>query len=158
MIPDPSEVSTNIDKSPCQSIGLSTWINRYVAAPGYHVVCLTKLQQPFSDGSWRISIEGWRNGHHVVNQKSGQTFTGSRSTSSHLPSYFIFSYSDLRRHIESILSIDKIHTDSYLDHMKSRILDVKSSNQISGTTNAWEYLPQPWGLFTTFEDSLSISD
>jgi hypothetical protein len=30
------------------------------------------------DGSWRISIEGWRDGYLAVNQNSGQTFTGSR--------------------------------------------------------------------------------
>jgi hypothetical protein len=79
LVPDPPLVLQQISRSPCQSIGLTDWINKYVIAPGYHVVCLTRQSSDAAvDGSWRISIEGWRDGYLAVNQNSGQTFTGSR--------------------------------------------------------------------------------
>jgi hypothetical protein len=77
MVPEPDQLPAQIAKSPCQQIGLSDWINKFVAAPGYHVVCLTRSDEA-KDGSWRLSIEGWRDGYLVVNQNSGQTFTGTR--------------------------------------------------------------------------------
>jgi hypothetical protein len=78
MVPEPERLPAQIEKSPCHKIGLADWINKYVAAPGYHVVCLTRSDDDVNDGSWRLSIEAWRDGHLVVNQDSGQTFTGTR--------------------------------------------------------------------------------
>jgi hypothetical protein len=80
MIPNPPLVLQQISQSPCHSIGLTNWINKYVSAPGYHVLCLTRhpTNEAAVNGPWKISIEGWRNGYLAINQDSGQTFTGSR--------------------------------------------------------------------------------
>lgn len=82
LVPNPQLVETAIQKSPCFSLGISDWINKYVVANGYHVLCITKSTSPKGieniNSNFSVSIEAWKDGYLSINQNSGQTFLVSR--------------------------------------------------------------------------------
>jgi hypothetical protein len=78
LIADPSTLAALVMQSRCYEQGLEHWINKYVAAPGYHILCISSEPDGMIDIERKVSIEAWKDGYRSLNLNSGQTFVGSR--------------------------------------------------------------------------------
>mmetsp|Transcript_23902 Transcript_23902/g.35079 ORF Transcript_23902/g.35079 Transcript_23902/m.35079 type:complete len:585 (+) Transcript_23902:94-1848(+) len=148
LVSNPDEVDAKVATSPCSDLGLSDWVSRSVAVPGYHVLCVVMEEPPASaqHTEWGMDVEAWREGYRPVNQNAGQVFMGS-------------SIMDIRQYIEELLGFRR--TDKFLDNARSAIRRRLTTRGVrgSGMEYAWAHLPHAWAMFTPTRDRiLSAAD
>lgn len=132
------------EKEVNQCAGTDQWVNKYLAAEGYHVICLSSpphlptLEEPHVPGI-SFQLQGWKSGH--LRLPSGEVQSAS-------------TFAEFRAHLEVVFGINR--TDAW--RVKSAEAIRRSGLKADGSSK-WAYLPQRWRLFDVHRHPVeSLSD